>query len=593
VTFTDQTTGSPTAWSWDFGDGGTSTLRIPSHTYTSAGTYTVTLTATNSCGSYMRTKTNYIIVCTVPVANFTGSTTSGPAPLTVTFTDQTTGSPTAWSWDFGDGGTSMLRIPSHTYTSAGTYTVKLTATNSCGSNSLTRTNYVTVSAPNTVYVSPSGTSGNTGVDWAHAVPTIQEAINLVSAGGQIWVKAGTYSLTSTITISKSVSIYGGFNGTETALSQRNPTTNVTTVDGQSTVRCFTTSGASSTVTIDGLTIQNGYSPADAGGGILSYETTTYLNVANCTFSHNNATQGGGICHFNDVNTNSVLNVNNCQFQYNTANTSNTGGGIFTRTYYTNITGSHFVQNDGGGGGGGISCMCLTTSNITITGCTFDSNHASSTTSAGGGILCWKSGGGSLPTATCSISDCFVYGNSSYLGAGIDCQSATTCITNCVIYNNNTVNTDSNASGGAIGIWDCSTANITNCTIYGNTSIWGGGVYLQNTTNHITNSIMWGNTSSQPSGSPSTYYGWNSVLYFDYSDRSADIVCTGVGCSNPWTNNISTDPSFVNAASGDFRLNAGSLCINHGSNSASCLLSTDILGNSRIIGGTVDMGAYEQ
>ena len=159
VNFTDQTTGSPTAWSWDFGDGGTGTLQNPSHTYTSAGTYTVKLTATNSCGSVIGTRTNYISVCALPVTNFTADKTSGPAPLTVNFTDQTTGSPTAWSWDFGDGGTGTLQNPSHTYTSAGTYTVKLTATNSCGSVIGTRTNYISVCALPVTNFTANPTSG--------------------------------------------------------------------------------------------------------------------------------------------------------------------------------------------------------------------------------------------------------------------------------------------------------------------------------------------------------------------------------------------------------------------------------------------------
>ena len=63
-----------------------------------------------------------------PVANFSGSPTSGTEPLTVNFTDLSTGSITSWAWTFGDGGTSTAQNPSHTYTSAGTYTVALTVT---------------------------------------------------------------------------------------------------------------------------------------------------------------------------------------------------------------------------------------------------------------------------------------------------------------------------------------------------------------------------------------------------------------------------------------------------------------------------------
>ncbi len=82
---------------------------------------------------------------TAPTASFTQSTSSGVAPLAVTFTDTSTGSPTAWAWDFGDGGTATTQSPSHTFAAAGTYTVSLRATNA-GGTSTPATKTVTVTA---------------------------------------------------------------------------------------------------------------------------------------------------------------------------------------------------------------------------------------------------------------------------------------------------------------------------------------------------------------------------------------------------------------------------------------------------------------
>ncbi|MDX9856686.1 MAG: PKD domain-containing protein [candidate division Zixibacteria bacterium] len=167
VNFTDLSTGSITSWSWTFGDGGTSSAQNPSHQYTSAGTYSVTLTVTGPGGSDGETKTDYITVnpCVAPVANFSGSPTSGTAPLTVNFTDLSTNSPTGWSWTFGDGGTSSAQNPAHTYTAAGTYTVSLTASNTCGSDGETRTAYITVTEPTVDYATlPYSTGFESGLD---------------------------------------------------------------------------------------------------------------------------------------------------------------------------------------------------------------------------------------------------------------------------------------------------------------------------------------------------------------------------------------------------------------------------------------------
>ena len=137
VQFTDTSTGSPTSWAWNFGDGGTSTVRNPSHAFTTAGSKTVTLTVTNSGGSNAATQT--VTVGTALAASFTFSPTSAVAGQSVQFTDTSTGSPTSWAWNFGDGGTSTVRNPSHTFATAGSKTVTLTVTNSTGSKSASRT----------------------------------------------------------------------------------------------------------------------------------------------------------------------------------------------------------------------------------------------------------------------------------------------------------------------------------------------------------------------------------------------------------------------------------------------------------------------
>ena len=149
VAFTDLSRGGPTSWAWDFGDGTGSSLQHPIHTYSTPGTWTVSLTTTNGYGSDSVTLTGYITTSEPepPVADFGGAPTTGVGPLTVDFTDQSTGAPTSWLWSFGDGGTSSDPNPSHTYSGAGAYDVSLTVANTAGSNTISKTGFVTVAEP--------------------------------------------------------------------------------------------------------------------------------------------------------------------------------------------------------------------------------------------------------------------------------------------------------------------------------------------------------------------------------------------------------------------------------------------------------------
>ena len=149
VSFTDLSSGNPTSWSWDFGDGTSSTQRNPVHVYTSAGSYTVALTASGAGGTSTESKFEFVYVTppAAPVAAFTATPTSGTAPRSVAFTDTSSGSISSWLWSFGDGATSSTRHPVHVYASAGTFSVTLTATGPGGSDVESMTGLVTVSAP--------------------------------------------------------------------------------------------------------------------------------------------------------------------------------------------------------------------------------------------------------------------------------------------------------------------------------------------------------------------------------------------------------------------------------------------------------------
>lgn len=146
VSFFDNSTATPISWQWDFGDGGSANTQNPGHVYNTPGTYTVSLTAdyVGSC-SGTRTKTAYITVSDVPVVDFSVDNNSGcHIPFTANFTNNSTGAST-YIWDFGDAQTSGDIDPSHDYNNPGMYTVSLTAINATGcSVTHTEPNYITV-----------------------------------------------------------------------------------------------------------------------------------------------------------------------------------------------------------------------------------------------------------------------------------------------------------------------------------------------------------------------------------------------------------------------------------------------------------------
>ena len=214
VSFTDSSTGGTlTGWNWNFGDGNISTVQNPVHTFSSAGSYSVNLSSLNSCGN-SNSSVHVITVNTVPcpsvISGFSSNVSNGTAPLTVSFTDSSTGGTvTGWNWNFGDGNVSTVQNPVHTFSSAGTYSVNMSSLNSCG-NSNSSVHVITVNtvpcpsvisgfssnvsngtAPLTVSFTDSSTGGTiTGWNWNFGdgnISTVQNPVHTFSS-------AGTYSV---------------------------------------------------------------------------------------------------------------------------------------------------------------------------------------------------------------------------------------------------------------------------------------------------------------------------------------------------------------------------------------------------------------
>ena len=202
VNFTDLSSDSPTSWSWVFTNGSpsASTAQNPQTiTYGTAGVYDVTLIASNLNGNDSETKALYITVnstVTAPVANFSGSNTTITEGGALTFTDQSTNSPTNWSWVFSSGTptTSTAQNPSVQYLTAGTYGVTLTASNSGGGDSEIKAGYITVYSATSAPVT----------DFAASLTVITEGnaidfqdISMNSPSSWAWVFTGGTPFTST------------------------------------------------------------------------------------------------------------------------------------------------------------------------------------------------------------------------------------------------------------------------------------------------------------------------------------------------------------------------------------------------------------
>lgn len=198
-------------WNWNFGDGSTSTSQNPSHQYSSPGSYPVQLIVTSNSGCVDTAfSQNNITIGNSLIPSFTMSDTGGCGSVTIQF-DCTVPNSTSWLWDFGDGTTSTLDNPLHTYNTVGTYDVTLTVTTSSGCNG-------TVTIPDLVHVDGMPFVNFTVVQDSGCAPYTAQFVNLTTGASSYSWKFGNGDSSYLTNPSTTYSQGGYFSVTLTATS---------------------------------------------------------------------------------------------------------------------------------------------------------------------------------------------------------------------------------------------------------------------------------------------------------------------------------------------------------------------------------------
>jgi len=259
-----------------------------------------------------------------------------------------------------------------------------------------------------------------GETWATAFKDIQTAVDAAASagGGEVWVSAGTYTARAeqVVTMRAGVFLYGGFTGTETALSQRNWADNPTVIDGQKARRCVT--GANNS-TLDGFTIQHGMTTSGYGGGM--YNVRVSPTVVNCSFFANTASArfaSGGAMY----NSSASPMIVNCRFRGNWADSAEScrGGAICNEKSSSRLFQCTFTENTARLGG----AICnYNTSSPELTNCLAANNTA-------------FQGGGIHNASSCSprIRNCTFTGNRALSGTAMfNRDGCNPVLTNCIMW----------------------------------------------------------------------------------------------------------------------------------------------------------------
>lgn len=407
-----------------------------------------------------------------------------------------------------------------------------------------------------IYVNVNATGSNTGTSWANAFTSLQSGIGASFPGDTIWVAQGVYKPTTTTsrTISfvlpDAVKIFGGFNGTETSITQQNVSGNVTTLSGDigvtgnasdNTFHVLSATNISSASLLDGFRVVSGSTAglitgSDEGAGLTAFNAG--IVVRNCTFMSNTAKTGAAM----SLGVGNTISIINCTIMYNTATGFGTayGGAIRIAGGTANFSGCRVMSNSGYGGGG----FHLDGGLVKIDRCDISGNTATTT----GGALY-----GYQDDFTLTLTNSLIVGNNSTGGA-----SAIYCVSSPI-----------------------NVHRMLNCTVADN--------------------------AASPSSTASTIF--NSTSQVDNSVFSGNSEATALGGNNLVTHNLLvqginlTDPLFISrgtsslapftSAGYNYRVAAFSPVVNYGS--ATYLIpiyNMDLDNTPRTQGPAPDAGCYE-
>jgi hypothetical protein len=467
-----------------------------------------------------------------------------------------------------------------------------------------------INATRVIYVDSSKeTLTGNGLSWSKAFKSLADAFNVINGSPgtylEVWVAKGTYVPTTnlngkvapedvsnaTFLMKDGLKLYGGFNGTETQLTQRSPGQHLTSLSGlvktngneQHVLNIITMNQAGSVQTVDGFTITEGYANyTHSGGGIHVDHSSLVLkncriikngngavnifystaDIQNCYFSDNDNQNGGAI-----VNIYGKGSYRNCVFEKNiSTKTYSEGAGIYNLYSSPSIYNCDFLYNETSNGGSAISNS--SESSPLVFNCRFIGNAAAQQVSSGGAVK--------------------IYINTNPV------------FVNCLFTKN------SASGGGAITSMGMEKTALINCTITNNYAYTvGGGIIIPTSPAYkplltISNSIVWGNktgsTDPRALNLINTYerestVGFkvnNSIIGDHYQKGQPSVTFPGSAVMN-------VDPRFVDTAQLLLQLQSNSPAIDAGDNAsypANLATSVDLSGQPRVSGSKVDIGAFE-